>query len=74
MDALDEDKDFLKQKLLAILEACDDFDDMAIEDIISELKTKKWSKETNDLIGVMAEQLLLSGFDEIKEAIEGFLG
>ena len=73
VDAGDEDKELLEQKLAAVLEACDDFDDIAIEDILEELKEKKWSKETNDLLGVVAEQLLLSGFDEIKEAIEAFL-
>ena len=72
VDAQDEDKDFLNQKLTSILEACDDYDDMVIEECLVELKAKKWSKSTNDLLAVIAEQLLLSGFDEIKEALKTF--
>ena len=66
-DDVDDDLVFLKSKLAKIREACDDYDDMAIEGHLEELRGKKWSRPTGKLLDEIAEQLLLSGFDEIKE-------
>ena len=68
-DGVDKDRDFLQGMLEKILKACDDYDDMAIEGYLEELKAKEWSRTTNNLLSEITEQLLLSGFDEIKEAI-----
>ena len=67
-DEPDEDPGLLSESLRLIAEACDEYDDMAIEENLEKLKAMKWSRKSRTLIEGISEQLLLSGFDEIKEA------
>ena len=69
----DEDRLFLCDKLQIILYACDDYNDCVIESTLKQLRAKKWSKDTDDLLVFISDQLLLGNFGKISAAIRGFL-
>ena len=71
--AADEDPAFLREKLLTIKAACEEYDEGALEAALSDLKEKAWSQKTNGLLDAIAEHLLHSDFDEIVESIGHFL-
>jgi len=73
VEAADEDKPFLKDKLLAIKAACGDFDKHTAEDALNELRKKVWSKQAKQLLETIAELLLHSEFDGIVDAITAFM-
>jgi CheY-like chemotaxis protein len=64
-----EDVDMLRERLQIILNACYDYDNTAIEKALDELSIKLWSPKTTELLDFIADQLLLSGFDEIADAV-----
>ena len=66
----DEDKAFLREKLLAIKSACEEYDANQADDEIAELREKPWSQPTNELIKTISEHLLYSDFDEVIKAVE----
>jgi CheY-like chemotaxis protein/HPt (histidine-containing phosphotransfer) domain-containing protein len=68
----DEDKPYLKEMLLAIKTACAEFDEKTADKSLTELRKKTWSKETNEFLGTITEQLLHSDFDEIADGINKF--
>ena len=59
-----EDLDFLQEKLLLFRAACVVYDKKAAKEVIIDLKKKKWSRATKDLLNVLAEHLLHSDFEE----------
>ena len=65
----EEDKPYLLEKLIEIKAACEEYDDSAIEKVLSELRHKTWSKKTNDLIETISVNLLHSDFDEMSDAV-----
>jgi CheY-like chemotaxis protein len=69
----EEDKPYLKEMLLAIKAACAEFDERTADKVLTELRKKTWSQETNELLGTIAKQLLHSDFDEIADGINKFL-
>ena len=69
----DEDRMFLCDKLQIILYACDDYNDCVIECELKQLRLKKWSKATDDLLTLISDQLLLGDFSKISAVIRGFL-
>ena len=69
-----EDIAFLRENLFAIKNATDDFDDVRIDNILMVLKTRSWSKSTDDLLREIAENSLHSDFDKIVEIIEKYIG
>ena len=69
----DEDKTFLREKLLAIQAACEEFDESAAEAALAELRNKAWTRRVSELLGAISEQLLHSDFDEIAEGINKYL-
>ncbi|MCL1820878.1 MAG: ATP-binding protein [Oscillospiraceae bacterium] len=73
VDAADEDKAFLREKLLAVKAACEDYDVNAAENAIAELREKSWSQPTNELLTAISEQLLYSDFDEAIKSAEDYL-
>jgi CheY-like chemotaxis protein len=60
----------LREKMLAVKEACGVFDKKAAKDTIAELRKKTWSKETDELLGAIAEHLLNGDFDEASNTAE----
>jgi signal transduction histidine kinase/CheY-like chemotaxis protein len=62
--AVDEDKAYLKEKLLSIQEACASYDKRTAKDILGELRQKTWSRPTKELLNAIAEHLLHSEFEE----------
>ena len=68
--ATDEDALFLEEKLLAVKSACADFDENAADEALMELRGKKWSPQTKELLDTVSGHLLHSDFDEAVKAIE----
>ena len=68
-----EDKEFLREKLLVIQIACKDYDDRAIESTIEQLRKKRWSQTTEELLVFITDQLLLGDFRKISETIENII-
>ena len=66
-----EDTKLLKEQLLFIKTACEDFDDTAVYNIINKLKEQKWKKETVIALEDIRNMLFLdSNFDGVIEKIE----
>ena len=68
-----EDTSFLKEKLLVIIDACEDWDKDVIKDTLSEIRSKKWSTETNNLLDDISSYLIHSDFDKITDAVKPLL-
>ena len=71
--ATDEDPSFLREKLLEVKAACENYDESAADSALSELKEKSWSRTTKELLNTIAENLLHSDFDEIVEVVDKFI-
>ena len=69
-DTVDEDRQFLQEKLAAIKAACEEYDESAADDVLSELKGMTWSLQTKQLLNAISEHLLHSDFDEAVRAID----
>ena len=73
IDKEEEDKEFLLEKLQAIKAVCEDYGDLVIEEALSDLNTKIWSQQTNELLTFVSGQLLLSNFKEIANTIDKYM-
>jgi len=73
IDASEEDSAFLREKLLVVKTACEDYNESPADNALKELRGKKWSQATKDLLAALSEYLLHSDFDEIVEAINKIL-
>jgi PAS domain S-box-containing protein len=73
IEKADEDKPFLTEMLHAIKMACADYDEKTVDNVLTELRRTAWSRQTNELLGKIAEQLLHSDFDEIMDGINKFM-
>jgi len=71
--AVDEDIEFLREKMLAIKEACESYNRKTVKAVITELKQKEWSFKTTENLKTMAEHLLSGDYDEISGIAENFL-
>jgi HPt (histidine-containing phosphotransfer) domain-containing protein len=60
----DEDREYLQEKLLVFRAACVVYDKKAAKEIIIDLKKKKWSRPTKEMLNLLAERLLHSDFEE----------
>jgi len=70
IDAQDEDKEYLKEKLLVIQTACTVYDKKTAKNILGELREKTWSHSTKELLNAVSEHLLHSEFEEIVSIIQ----
>ncbi|MCL2602899.1 MAG: ATP-binding protein [Defluviitaleaceae bacterium] len=70
--AADSDPQLLRDRLAQIAAACDEYDDTAIEAALSELRQMQWTKETNELLSVIAEHVLHSDFESAAELVQGY--
>ena len=68
----EDDKPFLQKMLTIIKTACENYDDDAIQDALTELESKTWSNETENLITRISECLLISEFDDIVKEIDEY--
>ena len=68
-----EDTSFLNEKLQAIVAACEDWDKDAAKNALSEIRSKTWSSQTNDLLDSISSYLLHSDFDGILDAVKPLL-
>jgi signal transduction histidine kinase/CheY-like chemotaxis protein/HPt (histidine-containing phosphotransfer) domain-containing protein len=67
--AIDEDKAYLKEKLLFIQDACASYNKKAAKDTLVELRQKTWSRSTKELLNAITEHLLHSEFEEAAEIV-----
>jgi hypothetical protein len=65
---------FLREKLLAVKEACKVYNKKAAKDAIAELRQKTWERPTKELLGTMSEHLLSGDFEEVSSTAEKILG
>jgi len=69
----EESIELLAEKLKSINEACLTMDKKTAKNIINELREKKWSRKTNELLKQISEHLLHSEFDEVEALINEHL-
>jgi HPt (histidine-containing phosphotransfer) domain-containing protein len=65
VDAANCDYDGLREKMLAVKDACAVIDNKTAKSIIVELRKTAWSQPIKGLLGDMAEHLLSGDFDEV---------
>jgi len=65
----DSNPEMLHEKLKLIIDACDEYDDQAVEAVLAELKEKQWSRETRELLDKVAELILHSEFEAAAELV-----
>ncbi|MCL2602897.1 MAG: ATP-binding protein [Defluviitaleaceae bacterium] len=68
--AADSDPQLLHAKLSQIAAACDEYDDIAVEAALSELRQLQWTKETQELLSAIAEHVFHSDFEKAAELIK----
>jgi len=64
-DTADIDYTLLREELLAIILACEEYDKKTAKYSIFELRQKVWTPEIKDLLGSMSECLLSGDFEEV---------
>jgi signal transduction histidine kinase/DNA-binding response OmpR family regulator/PAS domain-containing protein len=67
------DNQFLKEKLLAVREACTLFDKKTAKDTLIEIRKKTWPKTVKEQLSDIIAHLLHSDFDEAVQEIDGCL-
>ena len=73
-EASDDDSAFLREQLLAVKAACEEFDESAADKIITGLREKPWPRHIKEMLASVSEHLLHSDFDEAAGVIERFIG
>jgi HPt (histidine-containing phosphotransfer) domain-containing protein len=69
-EAVDENKPYLHEKLLAIKTACEEYDKNAADDLLAGLRKKTWTPSTKEQLNTIAEHLLHSDFDEVVSVVD----
>ncbi|MDR2558411.1 MAG: response regulator [Oscillospiraceae bacterium] len=72
-DATDVDMPYLRENLLKIKEACEEYDKNTAEEVLNELKNTSLPQKIRELLEAISEQLLHSDFDEVSEDIDKFM-
>jgi len=71
--AVDEDPEYLREKLQDLAAACDEYDQATAETLLAVLNERTWSKETRVLLGKVNEFLFTCEFESIVDAINEFM-
>jgi signal transduction histidine kinase/DNA-binding response OmpR family regulator/HPt (histidine-containing phosphotransfer) domain-containing protein len=71
-ETLTEDKELLEKNLREIAAACESFDSKKANKLFSELRDKKWTDETETLLGEISAHLLHAEFEEAEKLAEKF--
>jgi signal transduction histidine kinase/CheY-like chemotaxis protein len=69
----EEDTEYLRTKLLEFRHACSAYDKKFAKSVLSELYSKRWSRQTKELLDALSELLLHSDFEEAIKKTERFL-
>jgi signal transduction histidine kinase/CheY-like chemotaxis protein len=68
-ETVEEDREYLHEKLAVIQGACSAYDKKAAKDALALLRQKQWKHMTKELLDTIAEHLLHSDFEEIVNAV-----
>jgi PAS domain S-box-containing protein len=71
-EVFDNDLVFLSEKMLAIINACEKYDEIAANTALEELENKKWSRSIKEHIDEISMHLLHSDFDKAAEAASDY--
>jgi len=71
--ASDEDTAFLRTKILEFRHACTIYDKRFAKSVLSDLYSKRWSRQTKEFLSNLSELLLHSDFDEAVKKTDRFL-
>jgi len=66
----DEDTEYLRTKLLEFRYACTAYDKKLAKNILSDIYSKRWSRQTKELLSTLSELLLHSDFEEAIKRVE----
>jgi hypothetical protein len=69
-DITDEDRAYLREKLLALKAACVAYNKKAAKDTLAEIEQKAWPRPTKELLDTIAEQLLHSKFKGLASTVD----
>jgi HPt (histidine-containing phosphotransfer) domain-containing protein len=69
-EAVDEDRAYLREKMLAIHAACTAYDKRAAKEALAALREKTWSRLTGEKLNTLAAHLLHSDFKEAAAVAE----
>jgi HPt (histidine-containing phosphotransfer) domain-containing protein len=72
-DTEDEDPAYLREKLIEVKTAGEEYNEKITHFLLNELRKKTWSKQTKDLIEAISAHLLHSDFDEIVNVVDIFI-
>jgi len=67
------DTQYLKEKLLAIKEACTAYNKKSAKDALAEIRKETWPKSVAEQISAISAHLLHSEFDEAVQVIDGYV-
>ncbi|MCL2852258.1 MAG: PAS domain-containing protein [Defluviitaleaceae bacterium] len=67
LDETDEGNALLREKIVVIKAACEEYDVSVAEDVINELRALTWSQPIKEMLGAISEHLLYGDFDEVAE-------
>jgi len=70
----DFDKQYLKEKLLIIKEACKSYNKKTAKDTHIEIKRRTWPQSVNEQLNIIGVHLLHSEFDEAVRVIDDYTG
>ena len=73
IDNTEEDRLYLRDKLLAMIAACQAYDERKVDEILKGLKNTTWPRPMKELLDTFSEYLLHSDFDEIVDAANRYL-
>ncbi|MDR2593457.1 MAG: response regulator [Fibromonadaceae bacterium] len=66
----DEDTAYLRAKLLEFRYACTAYDKKLAKNVLSDIYSKRWSRQTKELLSTLSELLLHSDFEEAIKRVE----
>jgi PAS domain S-box-containing protein len=69
----DADLAHLREQMSAIQNACSSYDKKLAKETLAELREKKWSRETKQVLDIMAENLLHSEFEAVADTAKKYL-
>jgi len=66
----DEDTAYLRSKLLEFRYACTAYDKKLAKNVLTDIYSKRWSRQTKELLSTLSELLLHSDFEEAIKRVE----
>ena len=69
----DADTQYLREKLLEVKSACEEYNKKVARDMVKELRDRAWPRPEKELLERIAENLLHSEFDAVSDAVDEYL-